>query len=197
MASYRCDGTLTQPPKPPNVCSPLLLPQKRHELEGAPDPFPALVNDSPARPKRNGGPSVTAPLDTESELAFPSLAPTPKAQQAPRASTWSAGPRIAPAVQSTPLITESFTLSAIDLSTAGRDGRPTTLGEVLKQVMAKIPKVRIEASSNAKTRQTTFHLKSESAKELDKAKRQLVASVSAQVRYKLRLYTSGFSNRIP
>ncbi|THG99164.1 hypothetical protein EW145_g7314 [Phellinidium pouzarii] len=47
--------------------------------------------------------------------------------------------------------------------------------------MVKHAKVRVEASSNVKTRQTTFHLKSESAKELEKAKKLLVAMISPQI----------------
>jgi hypothetical protein len=78
-------------------------------------------------------------------------------------------------------VTESFTLSAIDLSSAGRDGKPTTLGEIMKQVMAN-HKIKIEASTNQKTRQTTFHLKAESRKELEKGKRSLLASLSPVVR---------------
>jgi len=71
-------------------------------------------------------------------------------------------------------------LSAIDLSSAGRDGKPTTLGEIMKQVMAN-HKLRIEASTNQKNRQTTFHLKADSRKELEKGKRSLLASLSPVV----------------
>lgn len=79
-----------------------------------------------------------------------------------------------------PLATESFTLPAQDLSHAGKDGKSITLGEVMKQVMAK-HKVKLEASTNQKTRQTTFQIKSESQKELDKAKRTLLALTSPVV----------------
>jgi len=71
-------------------------------------------------------------------------------------------------------------LSAIDLSTAGKDGKPATLGEIMKQVMAN-HKIRIEASTNQKTRQTTFHLKADSKKELEKGKRNLLAALSPVV----------------
>lgn len=87
------------------------------------------------------------------------------------------GPRLA---AHTSQVTESFTLSAIDLSSASRDGKPTTLGEIMKQVMAN-HKIKIEASTNQKTRQTTFHLKAESRKELEKGKRSLLASLSPVV----------------
>ena len=75
-------------------------------------------------------------------------------------------------------------MSAIDLSSAGRDGKSTTLGEIMKQVMAN-HKIKIEASTNQKTRQTTFHLKAESRKELEKGKRSLLASLSPVVRHLL------------
>ena len=71
-------------------------------------------------------------------------------------------------------------MSAIDLSSAGRDGKPATLGEIMRQVMAN-HKIKIEASTNQKTRQTTFHLKADSRKELEKAKRSLLASLSPVV----------------
>jgi hypothetical protein len=51
----------------------------------------------------------------------------------------------------------------------------------MKQVMAN-HKIKIEASTNQKTRQTTFHLKAESRKELEKGKRSLLASLSPVVR---------------
>jgi hypothetical protein len=69
----------------------------------------------------------------------------------------------------------------MDLSNAGKDGKSATLGEVMKQVMAKY-KVKIDASANQRTRQTTFHVKAESQKELDKAKRSLLALLSPVVR---------------
>ena len=72
-------------------------------------------------------------------------------------------------------------LSSIDLSTAGKDGKPMSLGEVIKQVQA-LYKVRLDASTNQKSRQTTFFLKADSKKELDKAKRSLLALLSPVVR---------------
>jgi hypothetical protein len=145
-------------------------------LEGAPDPFPSEVI-SPTVSK----PQNPAPVDTDSQEAFPSLAPSPVTVSKPVAPAWGAptGPRLAAHVSQA---TESFTLSAIDLSSAGKDGKPTTLGEIMKQVMAN-HKIRIEASTNQKTRQTTFHLKADSRKELEKGKRSLLASLSPVVRY--------------
>ncbi|KAI0266791.1 hypothetical protein BC834DRAFT_935068 [Gloeopeniophorella convolvens] len=147
---------------------------KLHQLEGAPDPFPSTPSGAPA-PK----PQNLASLDTDSQEAFPSLAPSPGAATKPAASAWgaSAGPRIKPAAAHVSQATESFTIPAVDLSAASRDGRPTSLGEIMKQVMAT-HKVRIEASSNQKARQTTFHLKADTNKELEKSKRSLLAALS-------------------
>ncbi|KAK7053480.1 hypothetical protein VNI00_004106 [Paramarasmius palmivorus] len=145
--------------------------QKRHEHEGAPDPFPSLPDaPEPKAPKRQ------EELDTDSHSAFPSLASA--APPKPVASAWGAsnGPRIKPVIAK-PVFTDTLDLSVIDLTTAGKDGKPATLGEVMKQVMAKY-KVKLEASGNQKTRQTTFHIKADTQKELDKAKRSLLALLS-------------------
>ena len=158
------------------LCTHIAL-QRRHHLEGAPDPFPSEVNSPTVSRPQN-----LAPVDPDSQgsEAFPSLAPSPVNVSKSAAPAWGAptGPRLAAHV---PQVTESFTLSAIDLSTAGKDGKPTTLGEIMKQVMANY-KIRIEASTNQKTRQTTFHLKADSRKELEKGKRSLLASLSPVVR---------------
>lgn len=154
--------------------------QRRHQLEGAPDPFPALSDPvlSPA-PRTQGAPGL---LDTESESAFPSLASTAPVPPSSTTPAWGAasGPRIKPSVVKTPVFTDSFTLSAIDLSNAGKDGKPGTLGETMKSVMAKY-RVKLEASGNQKVRQTTFHIKAESQKELEKAKRNLLSLLSPVV----------------
>ncbi|KAF8844641.1 hypothetical protein BDN67DRAFT_962561 [Paxillus ammoniavirescens] len=152
--------------------------QRRHALGATPDPFPSQVDD---------GTSVKAPanvaneVDTNSHSAFPSLAPAPAPTTQPPKSAWGAdsGPRIKAAIRSQPMVSDSFTLSAIELP-VNRDGKPTSLGEIMKQLMSKF-KIKIEASANQKTRQTTFHIKSEFQKELDKAKRSLFAILSPVV----------------
>lgn len=121
-------------------------------------------------------------LDTESHLAFPSLAPTAPSAGVPAKSAWgsASGPRIKPTVVKQPVVADSFTLPTVDLSNSSRDGKPPTLGEVMKQVTSKY-KIKLEASANQKTRQTTFHIKADTQKELDKAKRNLVALLSPVV----------------
>ncbi|KAG8907944.1 hypothetical protein FRB99_001452 [Tulasnella sp. 403] len=150
--------------------------QKKHALEGAPDPFPAL-QDATTRGKSssNSKPSKST-IDTKSEAAFPSLNPTaPKAQSTP--SAWSA-PR--PNLRANPKLTgftDTFDLAQIDSKTSGRDGKPTTLGEVMRTVMHKTG-VTVEASSQRKTGQTTFIIKAQTEYALDTAKR-ILASRSA------------------
>lgn len=84
------------------------------------------------------------------------------------------------AVPKQPLATDSFTLADIDLSSAGKDGKPATLGEIMKGVMTK-HKIKIEASTNQRSRETTFHLKADSQKDLLKARRELLSSLSPVV----------------
>lgn len=155
--------------------------QRRHELEGTPDPFPTL-NDSPVK-SRTSKQQPKQELDTESEAAFPSLAPTAPAAGGAAKPAWgsAAGPRIKVAASNKqPLATDSFSLTDIDLSSAGKDGKPAHLGEIMKGVMAKY-KIKIEASTNQRARQTTFHLKAESQKDLLKARRDLLSSLSPVV----------------
>jgi hypothetical protein len=147
------------------------------KLEGAPDPFPAIP-ESPSKPRKAR--TQNTEVDVDSEAAFPSLAPKTGASK-PAGSMWGSGPaiRIKAAVP-TPMISESFTLTVMDLSTAGKDGKPTTLGEIMRQVMSK-HKVKVEASTNQRTHQTTFAIKSETQKELDKGKHVLLALLSPTV----------------
>ncbi|THH31786.1 hypothetical protein EUX98_g2412 [Antrodiella citrinella] len=160
---------------PPPIIDAATL-QKKHELEGAPDPFPSLDSAPSAAPaaSSNGRP------DTTSVEAFPCLAPSAPTNAVK--SVWGSpvAPRIKATASKQPLYSDSFTLSVVDLSTAGKDGKPTSLGEIMRQVVAH-HKIKLEASTNQKSRQTTFYLKSESLKELDKAKRELLAALSPVV----------------
>ncbi|KAG6828212.1 hypothetical protein H0H92_008785 [Tricholoma furcatifolium] len=149
---------------------------RRHQLEGAPDPFPSLVEPTPKPSKAQ---ATDLELDTDSQTAFPSLASSTPVTATATKSAWGAdaGPRIKPSGVKTQVFADSFTLTSLDLSNTGKDGKPATLGDVMRQVMAKY-KVKVEASANQKTRQTTFHIKADTQKELDKAKRSLLALLS-------------------
>lgn len=152
--------------------------QKKH-LEGAPDPFPA--DPVPATAFHVTAPP--SPLDAvvDADTAFPALGSSsnPSVSSSISGTAWgfSSGPRIRPSMIQKPVFTDSFTLNAIDLSHTVKDRKPITLGEVMKQVMAKY-NVKIDASANQRARQTTFHLKADTQKDLDKAKRNLVALLS-------------------
>ncbi|KAI6110629.1 hypothetical protein EDD16DRAFT_1239358 [Pisolithus croceorrhizus] len=150
--------------------------KRLNTLEGAPDPFPVLGEEAPVRAR-----DARDALNTDSHSDFPSLVSSTPAAQLPPKSAWGAdsGPRIKANVRSQPTVSDSFTLSAIVLPTT-KDGKPVSLGEVMKQVMSKF-KVKIEASANQKARQTTFHMKAESEKDLEKAKRHLLSFLSPVV----------------
>jgi hypothetical protein len=175
--------------------NPLTPSQRKHELEGAPDPFPSLGGDEEPkakRPSNNNNNHNTASLDTESQSAFPSLAPSaPPARQAtPAAWGAAAAPRIKGAATKSNLVSDSFNLNAIDLSHAGREGKPGTLGDVIKSITTKF-KVKVEASSQMKTGRT-FFVKGESEREIEKAKRQLIALLSPVVCAMLHCHCSTF-----
>jgi hypothetical protein len=117
------------------------------------------------------------PSDADSITDFPTLAPSaPPAASAPGKSAWGsdAGPRIKATIKATPVFTDSFTITQVELPV--RDGKQTSLGEIMKQVITKF-KVKIEASTN-QNRHTTFYMRAESQKDLEKAKRNLLASLS-------------------
>ena len=158
-------------------CLNLNLLQKRHaELEGAPDPFPSLV-ESPV--KARPAPASNGTPDTDSAVAFPSLASSSPASTRAPVSAWSA-PRIKATASKQPLFSDSLTTAVVDLSTAGKDGKPTSLGEIMKHIMAQY-KVKLDASTNQKLRQTTFFLKAEQQKDLERAKKALLAALSPTV----------------
>ena len=134
--------------------------------------------DEPVR-ARPSPPSVKP--DTESTEAFPSLAPSALTGGQRTTSTWGTAPRIKATVSKQSQFSDTFTIPVGDLSTAGRDGKPTSLGEVMKRTMNQF-KVKIEASTNQKSRQTTFYLRSENQRDVEKAKKNLLAGLSPVVR---------------
>ncbi|KAI0695460.1 hypothetical protein BC835DRAFT_1306012 [Cytidiella melzeri] len=152
------------------------LQRKHAALEGAPDPFPSLVDE----PVKTRSSTSTPKPDPESVEAFPSLAPVVPAGGQRPAAAWGTAPRIKATVSKQPQFSEAFTITVGDLSTAGKDGKPTSLGEVMKRVMT-LYKVKLEASTNQKARQTTFQLRSENKKDFEKAKRALLAGLSPTV----------------
>ncbi|KAF8325199.1 uncharacterized protein EI90DRAFT_3000061 [Cantharellus anzutake] len=157
--------------------------QKRHALEGAPDPFPSLNEPEQTR-KLKQPVQVNGELLDQSEISFPSLVPAPSAartQKAP-ASQWASGTggiKRLPVIH-VPVFASLITLPRVDLSRIGTAGKPTTLGVVVKEVMAKT-KTKIEASSQRTTGATTFHVKGESELAVETATKQITASLSPHV----------------
>ncbi|KIM31115.1 hypothetical protein M408DRAFT_327405 [Serendipita vermifera MAFF 305830] len=140
------------------------------QLEGAPDPFPSLSEPSQ---RASGSGSNTAPLNTESEDLFPSLA-TPTTPRAPPPS-WTG--RVVKPV-SAPVFTDSFSLTGIDPSANhSRDGKPKSLSDILKDVSAKF-KVKVEVFSQRTSNQTTFTVTGASDSSVESAKKALTASLS-------------------
>lgn len=150
-------------------------------MEGAPDPFPSL--------SRNNEPSVqpvvpngSSALDTDSSVAFPSLAPSAPAKASVSQPGWNNAPRIKPTAVKSTGVSDSFDLSVVDLSHAGRDNKPGTLADALKTIMLRF-RVKVEASTQRKSGRTTFFIKGESEREVEKAKRQLIVNLSPRVRF--------------
>ncbi|KAG6885973.1 hypothetical protein C0993_006900 [Termitomyces sp. T159_Od127] len=163
---------------PPSAALLLISGQRRHQLEGAPDPFPSLSLPDPT-PKPSKAAQPPGPNELDSQTAFPALASSAPAVSAAPKSAWGSanGPRIKATALKVQVFADTFTLPALDLSNTGKDGKPATLSDIMRQVQAKY-KVKLEASANQRTRQTTFHIKAEAQKELDKAKRSLMALLS-------------------
>ncbi|KAF8608753.1 hypothetical protein BDV93DRAFT_602647 [Ceratobasidium sp. AG-I] len=162
--------------------------QRRHdELEGAPDPFPPMNAQQNGQNGQNGqarrAQRGNQALNTESEDAFPSLAPSAPAKPA-ATSAWASAPRIRQvAPRTAPVFSDSFIIENIDLSTAGKDGKPGTLSEVMKRIMLQVKNVKLEASTQRKDgrAKTSFVIKAESEYDLEEAKRKLTAALSPTV----------------
>jgi len=123
-------------------------------------------------------------LETGSETSFPSLVSTPVPKSPTVPSTWATS---RPTTQKNtaklaPQLTHTFDLSNIDLKTAGKDGKPITLSEAIKTVMAETNS-HIEASSQRNTGITTFFIKAGNDLIVKRAQRQLTAILSTAVSF--------------
>ncbi|KAG8923857.1 hypothetical protein FRC01_012232, partial [Tulasnella sp. 417] len=161
--------------------------QKKHALEGTPDPFPSLGGRDSKAPVANGKHAKKpqqAPLDTSSETAFPSLGGSSgKKPSAPAA--WAAkSERVSrPAVHYN-VLSNTIELDKIDLKAAGRDGKVPTLGEVMRNVMTKSG-ATIEASTARLTGKTTFIIKGYDDHTIESAKRLLISGLAPVVSKKI------------
>lgn len=148
-------------------------------LEGAPDPFPSQ-NDTASKPAAST--SGNAPLDTESETLFPSLGNNnvnPSTSKAGAGHPVKAARAVKPV--STPVFTDSFVLAGIDATAKlTRDGKPKTLGEIVKDVSARF-KVKVELFSQKTSNQTTFTVTGASDSSVEQARKALTRDLSPTV----------------
>lgn len=152
---------------------------------GAPDPFPSLLGNELRKPKAAPQANGKGTLD-KSESSFPSLAPSAPSNKAPSSSkpipsSWGVGSGALrkPTKISQPVYSSNFTLDKVELA-RGQDGKPVTLGNVMKEVMNKT-KTKIEASTQRTTGGTTFHIRGDSESAVEAAIRAITAILSSQV----------------
>lgn len=144
--------------------------QKRHELENQPDPFPSLYDKEPSQRKPQRRQEQQAELDTDSQAAFPSLGAPSKPASAP-APAWgaAASARIrAPAVRA-PVYSETIAIVVHDRA---------ALQAAVRNAVSKT-KTKIEASTQSGS--TSFLIKADNERDLEKAKRLLTSDLSPRV----------------
>ncbi|KAK4684762.1 hypothetical protein P7C73_g5402, partial [Tremellales sp. Uapishka_1] len=176
--------------------------QKRHGLEGAPDPFPTLGNPKAVSTSNGNGtpkaqaPAASDPVDTSSESAFPSLGASsapPHNVAKPAVSMWSAKPSAVksskfkpsapgglgrsgaaiPTATSHPF-SDTFSLPANDIATG------KIVGETMKKVLEQTGAI-VESSTQMKTGLKTFHIKAADQKRLSYARRMIERGLSKVV----------------
>ncbi|KAL1412774.1 hypothetical protein Q8F55_000522 [Vanrija albida] len=174
--------------------------QKRHQLEGAPDPFPTLGGGapSPARPAVVAPKATSTPpagFDAASEDAFPSLgasAAAPVNISKPAISAWSAKPatvkagaakkgwapgglgRAGQATSASHPYTETFSIPAAELAT----------GKAAQDAMRKVQEQTgavVESSTQMSTGLKQFHVKAADPKRLALARQLIERGLSKPV----------------
>lgn len=158
-----------------------------------------MVANEPKKPKAPAAQSNGNGALDSSENAFPSLGPSPGAGKAPstsKPSSWAAGSGAIkkPIKVAQPVFSSNFTLDKVEPS-RGHDGKPVTLGAVIKDVMNKT-NARIEASTQRTTGGTTFHVKGDSENIVEAAIRSITAALSPQVRVSLNRQNYSLSHHL-
>lgn len=161
--------------------------QKRHGLEGAPDPFPTAGSGAIASSKATNG--SAQPVDTNSDEAFPALGGPAPAAAAPKASMWSsasskvkarapahsapggAGRSGAPSSSALPAST-SFSLPSANINLT-----PKAFSDLTKKIHEQYG-VTVEASTQMRTGLKTFFLRGPDDKKVANAKKQIERGVS-------------------
>lgn len=118
-------------------------------------------------------------VDPSSEIAFPSLATMAASKPAAAAGAWGAGPRIqTPPSGMRATGSQEVTLPAIDLSRVTAPGKKApTLLEYQKTIGSKF-RVQITSRQHRSSGQITFIIKSDAEKDIAKARKHLIASLS-------------------
>ncbi|RXK40531.1 hypothetical protein M231_02183 [Tremella mesenterica] len=165
--------------------------QKRHGLEGAPDPFPTLGSTAP-RPTNK--PSTPIPVDTSSSDAFPSLGPSAAPQAnlvKPAISAWSAKPSTVKSIKGKPPapgglgrigaptaashpFTDSFSIPSDDLAPV------KVVNETVKKAQEQTGAM-VESSTQMKTGLKTFLIRAADQKRLAYARRIIERGISKPV----------------
>ncbi|ORX40578.1 hypothetical protein BD324DRAFT_9230 [Kockovaella imperatae] len=183
--------------------------QKRHGLEGAPDPFPSLGgggsggSSAPSQSsasKVNGTSSSSSnTVDTSSQDAFPSLGASsaaPTTLSKPASSMWAAKPSAVKAGKSKPVapgglgrsgaptvgshpVSDSFSMPANEIDTKA-------LGEVLKKVTEQTGAI-VESSTQMRTGLKTFLIKAADQKRLAYARKLIERGLSKNVTIKVEV----------
>ncbi|WVN90844.1 uncharacterized protein L203_106087 [Cryptococcus depauperatus CBS 7841] len=171
---------------------------KHQELEGAPDPFPAL-GGSISTPVAKKVKTTPATVDTSSQDAFPSLgsstAPTAKTATKPAVSMWASKSSIragtkpmapgglgrtgTPTAGSHPFA-ETFSVPANELL----QGKAAS--ETVKKVQETTGAI-VESSTQMRTGLKTFHIKATDLKRLSQAKKMIEAGLRKPVSIKVEV----------
>ena len=107
-------------------------------------------------------------------MLFPSLGPaTQNGNRAPLVA-W------APVARATPVLVESFVLNQVEAVRRTKEGRPLSVGDIIKSIQTKF-KVKVEISSQLKSSQTSFTVKGDSQANVDAAKKALISDLSPVV----------------
>ncbi|WRT70206.1 uncharacterized protein IL334_007201 [Kwoniella shivajii] len=180
--------------------------QKRHGLEGAPDPFPTLGGSNAPAPtpavkkinntNSNNGPSAPAPVDTSSEDAFPSLgasaAPATNITK-PAISAWASKPSAVKATGGKAKPAASGGLGRAGTPTAASHPFSDTFsipaadliqGKTAQETINKVREqtgVIVESSTQMRTGLKTFLIRGSDQKKLITARRLIERGLSKPV----------------
>lgn len=91
---------------------------------------------------------------------------------------WAPAARAKPVLA--PVYSESFVLNQVEAVRRTKEGRPLSVGDIIKGIQTKF-KVKVELSSQLKSNQTSFSVKGDSQASVDAAKKALISDLSPVV----------------